>query len=182
MGTLIIFIAMVLIAAVAAGVLLTTTSNLQAKALETGKAVKTEAGTHLQVMQIFGDDASIANDLDNIYVIVKLAAGSDSIRLQDMLVSLGLNNANGEYSYKAGTACLGGLATDYEVEYMMNSSSHADGYLVQGDIAKICLIAPRGIKEAEQYRIQITPRAGASAVVVSTTPDAMSKHTEYIFP
>jgi flagellin FlaB len=80
MGTLIIFIAMVLIAAVAAGVLISTTSSLQTKALETGKATRQEVGTNLNVLEVYGEDGS-DNDLENLSMVIRLSAGSDRLDL-----------------------------------------------------------------------------------------------------
>ncbi|MFT4326105.1 MAG: flagellin, partial [Candidatus Woesearchaeota archaeon] len=58
MGQLIIFIAAVLVVAVAAGVLLTTTDSLQQRALGTGRAVSAEIGTGMQLLEIFVEDGS----------------------------------------------------------------------------------------------------------------------------
>lgn len=80
MGTLIIFIAMILIAAVAASVLIITTDSLQTKALETGRATRQEVGTNLQIIEIWGEDGSSGNQLEYLAVTVKLAAGSDPDR------------------------------------------------------------------------------------------------------
>ena len=105
MGTLIIFIAMILIAAVAAAVLITTTSSLQTKALETGKATRTEVGTNMQILQIYGTDASTNNNLENLTILVKLAAGSENVRFTDLLVSFGLKDSSTDYNYNASANC-----------------------------------------------------------------------------
>jgi flagellin FlaB len=64
---------MVLIAAVAAGVLISTTSSLQTKALETGKATRQEVVTNLNVLEVYGEDGS-NNDLENLSLVVRLSA------------------------------------------------------------------------------------------------------------
>ena len=52
MGTLIIFIAMILVAAIAASFLISTTGSLKNKALSTGKATTQEVGTSLQAVEL----------------------------------------------------------------------------------------------------------------------------------
>ena len=89
MGTLIIFIALILVAAVAAGVLVATTGALQNKALSTGKTTTAEVGTSLNVVQVYAEDGTDTN-LEEFTHVVKLNAGSDPIRFTDLLLTLNL--------------------------------------------------------------------------------------------
>lgn len=98
MGTLIIFIAMILVAAVAASVLIATTTKLQNKALDTGKLTTAEVGTGLQAVEVFAEDGSDQN-LDYFYETIKLSAGSDALRFRDVLLTLSLSNTAKDYSY-----------------------------------------------------------------------------------
>ena len=82
MGTLIIFIAMVLVAAVAAAVLISTTGSLQNKALATGKDTQKEIGTSLNVLQLYAEDGS-DQDIEEFTEVVKLNAGSEAIRCSE---------------------------------------------------------------------------------------------------
>jgi len=77
MGTLIIFIAMILVAAVAASVLISTTGTLQNKALATGKATTYQVGTSLEALELYGEDAYTFNDLEYMYQTVRLSSGSE---------------------------------------------------------------------------------------------------------
>lgn len=83
-GTLIIFIAMVLVAAIAAGVLIQTSSVLENKALDTGKEARSEVTTHLSVITISGTDGRYGASIDEFSEIIKLSSGSDPIRFDKM--------------------------------------------------------------------------------------------------
>ncbi len=51
-GTLIIFIAILLVAAVAAGVLLQTAGSLQEKSLSTGQQARSQISTHVDTVEV----------------------------------------------------------------------------------------------------------------------------------
>jgi flagellin FlaB len=57
-GTLIIFIAMILVAAIAAGVLIQTATSLQNKALLAGTRTKGQVSTAIQFLLVYAEDGS----------------------------------------------------------------------------------------------------------------------------
>jgi flagellin FlaB len=88
-GTLIIFIAMVLVAAVAAAVLIQTSGVLQQKAQATGKETVQEVASNIAITQIVGHrSAATTNDLDFLNVTLKVMAGADAIDLRQVKLTL----------------------------------------------------------------------------------------------
>jgi flagellin-like protein len=75
-GTLIVFIAMVLVAAIAAGVLVDTAGFLQSKAQQTGEDSTAKVTDRVEVVETYGvirhlepDDSSTTNDVDGEYYV-----------------------------------------------------------------------------------------------------------------
>jgi len=79
-GTLIVFIAMVLVAAIAAGVLINTAGLLQAQAQQTGEETTAEVSNLIQVGEIVGT-ANGSDKIKTINLTVRLASGSDPINI-----------------------------------------------------------------------------------------------------
>jgi len=133
MGTLIIFIAMILVAAVAAGVLISTTGSLQNKALATGKATTYQVGTSLEALEIYGEDGSTNNSLDFFFESMRLSSGSENLKFADVLLTFSLSNQSADYTYSSSVDCdsessLWGAGTTYGVKYSINASTgHLDG-------------------------------------------------------
>ncbi|MFT4297835.1 MAG: archaellin/type IV pilin N-terminal domain-containing protein [Candidatus Woesearchaeota archaeon] len=182
MGTLIIFIAMILIAAVAAAVLITTISNLQTKALETGKATRQEIGTNLQILEIYGTDGSSGSSINNITILSKLNAGSEAIRFDDLLITLSLSNQTTDYKFNETMDCSEIEGTNYAVEYSITGNNNVTGYLTSGDVAKVCFIATSQIGESEYFRLSLIPKVGTPTILETLSPSTISKTREYIFP
>ena len=86
-GTLIIFIAMILVAAVAAGVLLRTSGTLSTKATATGEQATTEVSTSIKIVNVIGYDESKDGSIDAMILTAQLAAGSGDIQYNDIIMS-----------------------------------------------------------------------------------------------
>lgn len=188
MGTLIVFIALILVAAVAAGVLISTTGALQNKALATGKATTAQVGTSLEVVEIFGEDGTTNNSIDNIYLTAKLTSGSDDMRFQDLLLTLNLINMSTDLVYNSSLNCsnataLAAATGEYGVRYQIAANvGHLAGYLVKGDVAQICVRSPQSIREGEAIRMTVIPRVGTPVAIEMRTPDLMTNRRVTIFP
>jgi len=82
-GTLIVFIALVLVAAIAAGVLINTAGFLQSQAESTGQESTDQVSNNLQVAAAYGSaDSSVdPSTVTGVTLLLQLAPGSDSIDL-----------------------------------------------------------------------------------------------------
>jgi flagellin FlaB len=88
-GTLIIFIAMVLVAAVAATVLIYTTGSLQQKATKTSKEATQQISSNIVVEQVLGDRVDSSNQtINNILIRLKPDVGTTSIDLRQVIVTV----------------------------------------------------------------------------------------------
>jgi archaellin len=84
LGTLIIFIALILVAAVAAGVLIRTAGELRAQARATGREAIHQVAAGVRVVNIKGE---VANEIiENVSIVIKLRPGSPPIDLREMVL------------------------------------------------------------------------------------------------
>lgn len=181
-GTLIMFIALLITAAIAAGVLVQTTTSLQSSALAAGSQSRAQISTSAMIMSIFGTDASTSNALEQLYVQLRLTGGSDPIRLEDAVIEVQLSNQSNTYNYSSSVDCSAPTAGRFGIDYVMNGTNHIPGYLMQGDIAVLCFSAPRPIAEGEQIEITFIPRVGMLSKIQLRTPSIMLSETVYIYP
>jgi archaellin len=92
-GTLIIFISMIVVAAIAAGVIIQTATALQNKALLTGEKAKQQVGTGITTILVYGEDGS-DKTLESFFMKVKLSPGSDPLKFKDMLLEIDTPNSS----------------------------------------------------------------------------------------
>ncbi len=85
-GTLIIFIAMVLVAAVAAAVIIGTSGSLQQRAQATGKEATAEVSSNIAVQSIYGQRNTTSDDIYYFHVYLQTTAGSQDIPLEDIIL------------------------------------------------------------------------------------------------
>jgi flagellin-like protein len=182
-GTLIIFIALILVAAVAAGVLIQTASALQSKSLDVGRQSQEKITTDLDVVQVFADDTSdgtIDGSADNITLVVRLGSGSSPIKLGDLIVKLDTSGGT-----QTLTAISGNFSTSqYNTTYIVTGTNNQAGYIVEGDLAQFKFQVAGGttVSEGDTMTIRLIAKNGAVKPVDITTPSAMVETTTYLFP
>ena len=81
-GTLIVFIAMVLVAAIAAGVLINTAGFLQTQAEATGQESTSQVSDRLQVVSTSGEVTETYDGVEALNFVVALAPGSSPVDIQ----------------------------------------------------------------------------------------------------
>lgn len=179
-GTLIIFIAMVLVAAVAAAVLISTSGVLQQKAHETGTETISEVSSNLLVETIIGYRASsTTTNLSEYNITIKPAAGAGRIDLNQLVITVTTKD-------KVATLTRGDNATATtfkltEIRDDDDSFNSSNGIYVinSGDLIKITIDSSVGIAAPPRTDLTfiLTPEVGSPVTIDLTTPTSYGINT-----
>lgn len=160
-GTLIVFIAMVLVAAVAAAVIIGTTGTLQQRAMATGLEATAEVSSNLRVTTIIGVRQTTSDDVGDIKIHLQLAAGGVPMDLSTLLVRTSDGQGLTTYTYTANDLADGAAAsTEYELEWIRGDDGSA--VMTSGDLVELhfntngATLEPR-----ETLDVQLIPEVGA---------------------
>jgi flagellin-like protein len=156
-GTLIVFIAMVLVAAIAAGVLVNTAGFLQESAEETGQQAQGEVSDRLDVVNTY---ATISGgSTSEVNVTVRKASGSGNIDLTSSTVQWISSTGQGQapvsdgvvevYAAEDTTTELTGTtvinnSTKYVLSIDISAATFNDGDLTNSDEGAILITTPSG--------------------------------------
>jgi archaellin len=182
-GTLIIFIALLLVAAVAAGVLIQTAGSLQQRALATGSQSTGQISTNAQVIEVSAVDGTTS--MENFSLIVKLSPGSNAIELDSVTFTVGTMNTTTTYTYSGDdTYTVEPLNANgtFGVEYIQQGTNHQAGVLVRGDVVRLDVQSPRGVASGEDLRFSFIPKTGTPTLTMFTIPDVISTQRVYLYP
>jgi len=189
-GTLIVFIAMVLVAAIAAGVLINTAGFLQTQAEDTGTESTEQVADNLNVITTVGVvDASNADEIEEVRIGVQPAAGAGNINLAELTIQYVSDNDFGNLVYTGDgtedpsssdvTASegaeeygIGVITAEDETDLVMTDS--ADRYelivsLLDGDTTDL-----NNLVEGEEAELTITTATGAQTVATLQVPDSLA--------
>ena len=181
-GTLILFIAMILVAAIAAGVLIQTATNLQSKALETGSRSTRQISTAISTILLYGEDGS-DGAIDDVFQNIKIVPGSEVVKLSDTLVSVDLANMSTDLVYSNASACDDNVSTGiFAAKYLKNGSEHLGGYISVGDVVQLCYGLPRSVSEDESIRVSVVPKIGSVMTIRTITPPAITTKRVFLYP
>lgn len=181
-GTLIIFIAMVLVAAVAAAVLIQTSGVLQQKAQQTGKEATAEVSSNLKIVNVVGTrpNASADTKVNSLDVAVELSSGGSIIDFNQVIIKY-----LGETSIATLSYCATANATCYSYAEDRNPSGTASPVLAAGDLGIITIDMEVAQELAVRTKgtIQIIPETGTMVVKDIVAPASYGTYTQVqLFP
>jgi len=184
-GTLIVFIAMVLVAAIAAGVLINTAGFLQSGAEETGQQSSDQVTNRLQVVSAVGEDIN-GDTVDTVRVTVKQAPGANNIDLSTTTLQFVHSSGSTDLTFpdSGGYADASpGTATDFYVTDVQDEddSMNGDDNVVlndPSDRAQIILdtssITSNGFGEGDTATVQINTQSGGNTELRLVVPETLS--------
>ena len=196
-GTLIVFIAMVLVAAIAAGVLINTAGFLQTQAENTGTESTEQVSNNINVLSAVGDVASDNSSIDEVRLSVAPAAGSDALNLEEVTMQFVSDDgyANLVHNNSAQVASdtvfyteaisaedrTDNVMTDssdrYEIIVPLNKSLDSGNVTTRNSTADgNADIGP--LTEGEEVELTITTDAGAQVVATVQVPDSLAAESE----
>jgi flagellin FlaB len=187
-GTLIVFIAMVLVAAIAAGVLINTAGFLQSQAEATGQESTDLVSERIDVTSKVGivEDASNPSALQEIRVGVAGAAGADQIDLNKTTIQAVGPNGQETLTYNATSNNVATAGDIAEGEFAVQDSSgsyvapsnavlnSSNSFTIILDPAETPFGDGTNFGESDSSSLDIVSPSGATTSVELTAPDLFS--------
>nr|WP_202932626.1 archaellin/type IV pilin N-terminal domain-containing protein [Halorussus salinus] len=176
-GTLIVFIAMVLVAAIAAGVLINTAGFLQTKSEQTGQESSAQVSNRVQVVSAFGN---VANEqVEQINLTVMRGSGSADINLSAATIEwIGPNEARTLVHNSEEPATLNG--TEFNVSAIKDPDDSEPVLNTQDDRFKITMKATEiggALGEGEEVKLKLTTQYGAVTLYRANVPQSLSQES-----
>ncbi|AKU09041.1 MULTISPECIES: flagellin A1 [Haloferax] len=189
-GTLIVFIAMVLVAAIAAGVLVNTAGFLQATAEDAGQQSVNKVTNRVDVVNAHGlvNQSGEERTVDQVFLTVRLAAGSGSVSLEDTTVKYLSETTARTLTYNdtvnnADTADPANLTTgnNFTAGVLEDSDGSFEVLNEQSDRAEIVIntstvegSSANGTATGQTVKLDITSRNGGTTQVILTMPQQLA--------
>nr|WP_276282188.1 archaellin/type IV pilin N-terminal domain-containing protein [Halorussus sp. DT72] len=173
-GTLIVFIAMVLVAAIAAGVLINTAGFLQTKSEQTGQESSAQVSNRVQVVSAFGN---VGNErVKDISLTVMRGSGSDDINLSAATIEwIGPEKAKTLTYNESGTG-----ASNFTVNTIKDPDSSSPVLNTQDDRLEVNMSAEEissPLGEGEEVKLKLTTQYGAVTLYRANVPQSLSQES-----
>lgn len=173
-GTLIIFIAMVLVAAVAAGVLVNTAGLLESRAEDTGSDSQSQVSNQIEVVSATGNVTN--GSVDTLTLVVKMSPGSEPIDLEDATVRYLSDDADVTLVQDTSAS-----ATAFGVDSSADVITGDSDLVLDNSSERIEItidLSSSGIDDAlnegEEAELRLVDQSGATTVYGVNVPDTIS--------
>lgn len=201
-GAMIVFIAMVLVAGIAASVLIQTSTRLESQAMATGYETIAEVSTGLAVFDIVGYAGAVTANLSRVAITVRPRAGSTEIDLTTVFVEISNTDYKIILKYRDATSnnwwdegtgldnlfdigCFPWDADDFGilvVEDADSSCSESNPVINRGDKVTLCIMTNAsfnisgslGILERTDVWGAVVPEEGSPGVIGFRAPAAFN--------
>jgi len=203
-GTLIVFIAMVLVAAIAAGVLVNTAGFLQATAEDAGQESVDKVTNRMDIVSSHGivnktGDGSLA--VDSLNLTVRMAAGSGSVSLESTTIkyvsdstarnlvyndestadNTGLRNVSLDRD-ESTTEDYAGLNSTNFAAYALDDDDDSSFPVLNSQADRFEIVIntsvvegnAKGLETGDQVELELTSRSGGSTQVILTMPQQLA--------
>jgi len=197
-GAMIVFIAMVLVAGIAASVLIQTSTRLESQAMATGQETIAEVSTGLAVFDIVGYASAVTANISKIAITVRPRAGSTEIDLTTTFIEISNTDYKIVLKYRDATSgnwidsgtglddifgqsVFPSDADDYGIivlEDADSSCSDSNPVINRGDKVTLCIdtsvcfdiSSSSGILERTDVWGSVVPEEGSPGVIAFRTP------------
>ena len=176
-GTLIVFIAMVLVAAIAAGVLINTAGFLQTQAEATGEESTQQVSDRLQVVSqsgTFDEDLGDEGQIETLEFVVAQAPGADNIDLTE--VSAELIGSDGQETFQLDAdEVQKEIFTDEEQDQVLTDNSERAEVVIalDGDPFDTGEDLEYELEEGDTLSVTFTTAAGATTTAEIRVPSTV---------
>jgi flagellin FlaB len=178
-GTMIVFIAMVLVAAVAAAVLISTANSVREQATSTGDQTINNVASGLVKEGIVGYVGATFT-LEGVNITMRLAAGSPNVYMTNVVVQVLYDGAEITLTYGGETPTDWASTYAATLKYEAQSGFSTDHTVKAGDLLNIRIggggTAPDqsldlALGNLDNLQIKIIPGFGQPTIVDVTTPE-----------
>jgi archaeal flagellin FlaB len=165
-GTMIVFIAAILVAATAAAVLIDTSGKLQERSSSTGNEATQQVASNLVLVQVYGERDAITDPLQRIYYMLTLAPGASPVDLQELRIQVSNGTATTMYNYTTQeTPAAGQFSIQFERDH-----GDTDPVMTRGDLAVLRLDID--VDERTRLHTLLLPEVGSKVQADFTSPNS----------
>jgi len=167
-GTMIVFIAMVLVAGIAASVLIQTSNTLQRQAMVTGQETLGEVATGAEVYAVEGHVDSSSSKIDKLAIIIVPRAGSKPIDLSATILQLSNSTTKCILSYDSNNFNSTPASTGLFDTQAFNLSSNKFGVIVLNDVDGSCQQSTPVINKGDKVALTVNATAAFNGLATRT--------------
>ena len=177
-GTMIIFIAMVLVAAVAASVLISTANKVREQAQNTGDQAINNVASGFVVQDVTGTVNAGYTQITSLSIQMRLQAGSPSVNMDLVSIQFVSGGTNSMLKFHEGSAAANGGAvtgTSYAANTTAGTTtwSGTNHVVQQGDMITVT-IGGCGLGYSAAATVKIVPAYGSATLISFVTPSYYS--------
>ena len=177
-GTLIVFIAMVLVAAIAAGVLINTAGLLQTQAEATGEESTEQVSDRIQVQSATGTVVEVAggnNYINTTNLTVTKGAGAGDIQLDNVSYQVVTDDEVATGVLTDDGITIGSITAETESNNVITDRSdrYEIAFNMTDNVGSGPDIVSGNIEGGDSLQITLTTAAGASTVEELRVPDSL---------
>ncbi len=179
-SALIILVAIILIAALAAGLLMIKGSDLRVVALKKKMDVERALESSIEIISIVGSDGS-DGDIEAFEIIMKMTSGEDPVSFNDTILIASTTAWSQDMLYNGSGTTSSGTSVFF-VEYLRQGVNYREHGINWDDLVKIRFSAESSLPESKKMKIKFIIKNGQPAIAECTTPARVKDTKVNLYP